>query len=198
MGLFKQIILYIVSAVIVIMYVQPTFKSVGLIQDEIAAREEDLSKVLSVTSQLATLVTTMQKVSDSDLNKLQTYMPNTIDEVAIARDITTMTQLSNVSITGGSVGYDGAGGLAGGNRQGSVDSVPEPARHNFNLSIDSSYDNLKEFLYLVEQNNYPLELVEMKITANNSGNNQGPSSGGVSSNLKLQTFSIGEQLINLN
>ena len=51
----------------------------------------------------------------------------------------------------------------------SLVSESTPGRHGFSLTASGSYADIKLFLSFLEQNNYPLEVHDMRITTTESG-----------------------------
>ena len=157
-GLLSQISLIIVAVALTLTYVKPMFVKISDVQDKIALYQEEKDKVSAVNQKLATLVQQVNAVSLEDQKRLLTYMPNSVDTIAVPRDIEAIAAEAGVlvrSITyGGPIAIPVADGQV-------TSSTPEP--HAFLIEFESSYEQLKAVLTSFEQNHYPLEVSEMEV-----------------------------------
>ena len=157
-GLLSQISLIIVAVALTLTYVKPMFVKISDVQDKIALYQEEKDKVSAVNQKLATLVQQVNAVSLEDHKRLLTYMPNSVDTIAVPRDIEAIAAEAGVlvrSITyGGPIAIPVADGQV-------TSSTPEP--HAFLIEFESSYEQLKAVLTSFEQNHYPLEVSEMEV-----------------------------------
>lgn len=157
-GLFTQIAMLILAVAIIITYVQPTFVRIGSVQDDIGVYEEQRSKVAAVNGQLAALVARMESVSNDDKRRLLTYLPDSVDEVAVQRDLVAI--MAEAGVIYKSVSYMGKiEDLS----TASDEKVILPAASSFELAMDGTYGQIKNFLRLLEQNQYPLEIRNLDI-----------------------------------
>jgi hypothetical protein len=105
-------------------------------------------------------------------------MPNTVDTIAVPRDITLITSETGVLVK--DIKYDGPQKLV----VGEAVSSPiggNPDVHIFSLSVEGSYSQIKKLLTDFEQNAYPIEVHELKISAQKEG-------GFLSASMKLYTY----------
>lgn len=163
-GLFTQIALIIVSVVILMTYVTPVFENISTLQDNILVYQQERQKVVSVNSQLASLLSRLETVSIDDKNRLYTYLPNQIDPINVSRDLVLITLQSGVFFT--NVAYSGEftpAKTTTSNSTAVTDDEPVAVGHAFELSVEGTYDQLKRLLVLMETNNYPLEVHQMRI-----------------------------------
>lgn len=156
-GLFTQIAMVILSIAIIVTYVQPAFAEIGAVQDDIAVYQTEREKVVSVNSQLASLVSRFESIAPNDQRRLNTYMPVAVDPIAVTRDLALITIEAGVIYNNASFSsvleteVDEESGI-----------VP-PRAYQFNLSVDGTYTQLKNLFRLLEQNDYPLEMHEVSI-----------------------------------
>lgn len=153
-----QIVMLVLAGGIIFSYVQPTFAKIGSIQDAIGRYQTEQKKVSDVNQKLADLVAQVNNISTDDQRALLTYMPDTVDHVAVSRDFFNMAKLSEAYLV--SVIYDGAVLSTFADQAESKDN---PVLHTFNLNLSGTYVQIKAFLSLLEQNNYPLEVHDLKI-----------------------------------
>ncbi len=145
---------------IVFLYLKPTFADIGNIQDAITQYKEEQQKVNEVNIKLASLVTKANAISSEDQTRLLTYMPDKIDTISVSRDIFNISIMAGVNIAG--IDYKEIEAKGDEISAELVSSNPIP--HNFAVSLSGDYTKVKEFLLLLEQSNYPLEVHNLEIT----------------------------------
>jgi hypothetical protein len=159
-GLFTQIGMVIVSIGIIITYIQPAFQEVGATQDNIAVYEEQREKVKSVNSRLATHVSQINSISNNDTRRLLNYMPDKVDTIYVQRDLLLISTQAGVIYNDASYSGDSS-------RQnisaGTGDEI-QPIAYEFVLSVEGSYEQIKNLFSLLEQNHYPLEVKALELT----------------------------------
>jgi hypothetical protein len=160
-----QIVMAVLSAGILFFYVHPTFSNIGTIQDSIVMYQTETAKVSEVNARLASLVSRVNSINTADMRALMTYMPDTIDDVAITRDIFFISEEAGIFLK--DIKYQKIPQTFLGEESAVTENTPE--RHGFALTISGTYEDAKEFLSLLEQNNYPLEVHEMNVTVTESG-----------------------------
>ena len=159
-----QIGMLILGVGIIFTYVQPTFAKIGAMQTTIVQYQEEQSKVNEVNGKLASLVNEINLITSSDMRALLTYMPDEVDHVAVSRDIFTIAQLSEVYLE--DVTYDGILLPTPGTEE-EVELLP--TQHAFTTSIAGTYEQIKSFLELLEQNNYPLDIKDLSMMSTETG-----------------------------
>lgn len=158
-----QIGMAAISVGILFFYVQPTFSKIGETQDAISQYQVETAKVSEVNAKLSTYVNRINSISAADMRALLTYMPDEVDHVAVTRDIFNMADATNVYLSG--VQYDEL-------QQVYTLGLPEdndPKAHSFTVEGLGNYEDVKVFLALLEQNNYPLEVHDLKLSATETG-----------------------------
>jgi hypothetical protein len=158
-GLFTQIALIILSGGIIFTYIRPLLTEVSASQEQIVVYRVERDKVLQVNEQLQRLKTKTDTVSAMDNQKLSLYLPNTIDVIAVPRDIQAITELAGVILK--NVSYEGP--LQEQGIESTESTVVNPVAHTFSLSVEGNYNQIKELLTYLEQNAYPLEVHKLNI-----------------------------------
>lgn len=170
-GLFTQIGMMIVAVAIAVTYVQPTFDAISATQDDIGRYNEELKKVVTVNSQLATLVSRLESVSVDDQRRLLTYLPDQVDTIAVSRDLYLIAQASGVQ-------YKNVQELGSDKRSSSRSSarttaatVSEnfPTPHQLELTVEGTYDQVTNLFQLLERNDYPLEVQSLSVQQQEGG-----------------------------
>lgn len=178
-SLFFQIVLAGLAVGIAVIYVQPAFTNIGVLQDAIVKYTTEREQVIEVNATLATLARKVGNISEEDQSALLIYMPDDVDTIAVSRDIYNISLLSGVNITS----ID----------KKEVDNTPErkaedghhtPAvPHTFSVTADGSYGEIKNFLRLLEQSNYPLEVHNLNISNSSAEDNT------LQTNIEIVTYS---------
>ena len=157
-----QILMMVLAVGMLVFYVSPTFDKIGKVQDSIIEYNTERTRVNEVNAQLASLISDVNQISSADMTALLTYMPDQIDHVAVSRDIYNMAEGTGVSLN--AVKYSGT------QVEALVDGeLPKPKRHDFAVAFTVTYDQLKTFLKVLEQNNYPLEVIDFKASTDEFG-----------------------------
>jgi hypothetical protein len=166
LGLFSQVLAVAMAISIGYFYVQPTIDEIGTVQDDIATYAAERVKIESINSQLAVQLAAFESISRADKVRLATYMPRTMDDIAIMRDVSFIVEQAGVTNT--ELSYDGlkqSEKAVFSQTSSQSDFGDQPATaHSFKVGIQGTYTEIKAFLQLVEQNEYPLEVHELSIT----------------------------------
>jgi len=201
LGLFSQIVAAGLSLTIGYFYVQPTVAEIGETQTETAQYETERRKIESINNQLAMHLATLDSIPPTDRERLVTYMPRAIDEVSVMRDISFIVERANVDNIG--LSYDGpldgrqtilSRGNDADSRQGRQPATP----HAFTVDIEGTYDEIKNFLRLLELNEYPLEINQLSLSSNDAVAVQEGDNAPMTVNVTLVTFVGDLSLINDN
>jgi len=166
LSLIVQIVVICLATAIVIFFVRPTFFDIGMIQNEIQQYAQERERVDETNANLAGLVSELESVSTSNRTRLVTYLPNSLDEVAVLRDIEIMAESTGVNYT--VIEY--VGELLDTSEEARM-SVTESntVAHEFSLSVEGTYQRLKDFLSLLEQNQYPLQVQTLRFSSTEGG-----------------------------
>lgn len=161
-GLFTQIALVILSVGIVVTYIKPAFEGVAKVQDQITAFQTEREKIDQVNLQLKTLTASAESVSLDDKERLLTYMPNSVDTIAVPRDLTFIAQEAGVILK--DVSYGGVPNEAVDEEAVSAFELSaNPSPHMLSLTVQGNYSQIKNLFAVLEQNNYPLEVHNLEI-----------------------------------
>lgn len=171
-GLFTQLVILVISVGVIFTYTEPTFSKIGEVQDQISIYREERGKVELVNQTLQQKLATINSVSEEDLMRLRTYMPNQVDPLLVMRDLQFIGETSGLTIR--DIEDDGpvqpqksTSRFAATNDTASAAAGPHP--YAFTLSVEGSYNSLKTLLDLLENNHYPLEVRSLNVTSNEGG-----------------------------
>jgi hypothetical protein len=177
-GLFSQILFLLLSIALIFTYIKPTLAEIDTTQDAIETYVVEIDKVSSVNAKLANLMSSYSSISQADRLRLLSYMPDEVDTIAVPRDLFAIATQAGVIIRqieyGGSlngVGSEITSDLAAFDPAAVpvVSTSNEPEKHQFNISFEGSYAQVKMVLALMEENAYPLEVQELDITKSEGG-----------------------------
>ncbi len=164
-SLFFQLLLAGLAVAITITYVQPTFAKIGVVQDSISQYQVEREKITEVNKRLSELINKVNSISATDQRALLVYMPETLDDIAVSRDIYNISTVAGVFLNDIKYSRD--------TNQITSGVVNEskllPIKHMFSTNVSGTYDEIKSFLLLLEQNNYPLEVHNLTISSSEDG-----------------------------
>jgi len=166
-NLFIQIAMITISIGIIVTFVEPTFSEIGGLQDDIAVYQTERQKVSSVNAQLDSLITVLNTVATDDQRRLVTYMPDEVDTINVVRDLSLISDEAEVVYI--SAAYVGeATSNTEQDDSGEAEFV-QPQEYTFDLSIEGTYEQIKNLFGLLEQNNYPIDVQTLSIQMKDGG-----------------------------
>lgn len=148
---------------IMFFYIEPTFTNIGKLQDSTWTHREEQQKITAVNQRLFALTEEINAVPARSISLLSTYLPTTFNHVAVSRDISVIAKLAGVELI--NVEYEKDAQIM---LEELTVATPPPAEHSFAVSITGQYEQIKQFLRYLEQNNYPLDVKELDLTVNES------------------------------
>jgi hypothetical protein len=156
-----QIGMIAIAVAIVIMYIEPKISVIRETQDLTTSYEVETENVSQVNESLRAKISTIDSIPPDDLLALSRFVPSTIDEISILKDLGIMieTQL----IPEYDIAYKG-------NNSDRVSVEEEPNEygpvfeHYFSVSFESDYPQLKALLAQLQINDYLLQVDNLKIT----------------------------------
>lgn len=173
-GLFSQIALIILSVGIVFTYITPKLDEVEKAQDTIEIYKTQYSKVSEVNMKLDQVATKLNSINSDDQRKLLTYMPDSVDTVAVPRDIKAIADgagllLGQVEYVGPKVNPANSGFIDPSMLDALAQNSDDPEAHVFAVDFESSYEQIKKFIGDLEKNAYPLEVHDLVIKKSEGG-----------------------------
>ena len=167
----------IISVIIIVTYVQPTFDEIKSIQDETEEYKVALDNANMFAEELSALQTRADRLPDSGMSRLDVLVPDDLDEVSVMRDISEIVSNNSMSITElAAIPGGESSGVSSNNVQAdeedlSVESPigPEVNKFQFSLGARGSYDDFKNLLSDFASNNYLLELISLSVSPSDEG-----------------------------
>ncbi len=167
-----QLFMIAVSVGIVMLFVMPTIDSFRAQQDRIAQYNDERLRVEEVTSLLNQHINTINNLPISGRQALERYMPNSIDEIAVMRDIESMVQAAGLSVTrlDYSPADSGDGNVSTDGEETAIDPVLSNLQSAvFTLAVNTDYEGVKRLLRIIESNNYQFLIREASIAPSGEG-----------------------------
>ncbi len=168
-SLLTQIIIAALAVGIIVSYIRPAFARISEQQASILETRAEKERISEVNQTLASLVERLNDISQSDIRALNTYLPDEVDEVRVLKDITEITRSAGVRAE--QLAYGGEVTIS---REALGDSattpgIEMPAAHQFSLQLVGSYLQVKQFLTLIERNDYPLHISDISFGVTEGG-----------------------------
>jgi hypothetical protein len=165
-GLISQIFVIGLAIAVVALYVRPTFAEIGDIQNKVQEFSSERERVTETNKVLAARVFELESIAVNDRNRLSKYLPQLLDEVAVLRDIEIIAQNSGVSYS--TIQHNGER-IDNSEETRLLQTVDLPVQQEFTITVEGSYSTLKDFLSILEQNEYPLQVHTLQIRALDGG-----------------------------
>ena len=174
-SLFTQVVMVIIAAVVGIMYINPTVSKIKDTQDSNDLYKQELTKISAVNDLLSAHVMKVDSVPLQAKQALLTYVPDSIDELVIMKDLQAILLASNIEAN--TLVFDGDGDGDGDGNTSTNSSSDESAiseinpytRYTFTVDFETTYEQLKNFFGLIETNNYLLEISSLELSPAESG-----------------------------
>jgi hypothetical protein len=171
-GLFTDIALIAITVGIAFTYLKPSYETISANQDTIATYQTELTKVQAVNDRLQVLQSERQLVASSSERSLYRFLPQSVDEISVRRDLLAVLRQFSIiptALTAGS-GDDRSSArtpvaVPVSDENALADLVP----HAFSINAQMSYDTLKRLLAAFALNDYPLVVTELSVTAVEAG-----------------------------
>lgn len=165
-SLITQIGMILVSSTIVVMYIQPKISTIRETQDAITNYERETQNVSQINETLKTKISEIEAIAPQDVAALNRFLPNQVDEISVLKDLSTI--ISSQSILPFDVVYNGntVGKTA---ETGTPSEYGDVSEYYFSATFETSYNQLKNLLGIIETNAYLLQITNLKITDSGSG-----------------------------
>ena len=172
-SLFTQLVMIIVAVVVGIMYINPTVTKIKTTQDSNDLYKQELTKISAVNDLLSAHVMKIDSVPLQSKQALLTYVPDSIDELIVMRDLQAILAASNIEastlVFDGDGESDGNTSTNGSNNEEIAVEFSPYTRYTFTVDFETTYEQLKNFFGLIETNNYLLEISSLEINPAESG-----------------------------
>jgi len=161
-------------------------------QDQTNEYKTALQSAESFNAELQRLLSTANSFSATELRALQRYLPDSVDEIAVMRDLETIVSSSNMALTrltsnsSNEISPSRVNDVQNSSDDALVEKIYEVAPHSFSLGVIGTYSQFKRLLQDFERNAYPLEVSSITFT---------PDEGAIYNfSMTLETYSLNESV----
>lgn len=170
--------LLVVGVCLLYFYVRPVFSDISDSQDTLLEYSNAIAEAMEVNQMLSSLVESIEQIPQPDREALDAYLPTTVDPIAVQRDLKAYVDRSPLVLD--SISQADTGGTSFvtqdssqadnsvSNSAAPVDTVPVTEVY-FNLSVTGSYADIKQILFDIEMNSYPIHLKTIDLTGAETG-----------------------------
>lgn len=151
----------VVAVTIGIMYIKPTVSDIRVIEQSTIKYKAEIEKVSEVNTTLAAKLAELDALTPADTDALKRYLPDTVDEVAVMKDITQIFATAGAPV-------DGIVYAAPISSDVSIDSdIVDPylGLQKYNFTVQTTLDTVKlsQILSALEVNDYLLQVSDIKV-----------------------------------
>ena len=147
-----QVALFVIALTIVWFYVYPAFTMVSEKQDRVSEYDEAIAEAQTANQLLDDLRQEIQSVDPTDQEALETYLPDSIDPIVVQRDLLAFVQRRDLELDDLT-------------QAGEPEPIEEENRYRseFSVTVSGTYEEIKNFLADIENNNYPLHVEQVQL-----------------------------------
>ena len=172
----SQIAMIIAALFMVFAVIKPKLDSIKIVEDEATQYQDAVEKTSEYNRSLAALVSTKDSFTRDELEKLEYYLPSTVDTITVMADIKAFADRSGLDVVGIGLAssedssssetkddfvYDGDD-LDGEPQKA---DTPKTSYEDYVLNAQGGYEGIKTLLATLEYNQYPMEVVAMNFFA---------------------------------
>ena len=173
MNRFFPIFLILVAIGIVFGYVYPTYTgAITAAQQQISSYDAALSAASAFSQKENDLLAKRNAISATDLTRLQTYLPDGVDNIQLIVDLDALAAKYGVVLSGFSIQHNTAGssnGAASSTVPTALQSTNVTDSLDLSVSATGTYDAFQSFLTAAEQSVRPLDITQLSLKYSSTG-----------------------------
>lgn len=168
-----QLSLVVIAVVVGVTFIRPTLADISVVQGEIMDLEQSLQTAKEANAILSEKTAQVERFSDADRERLNRFLPASVNPIAVMRDIEIVANDNRVSVETLEADFSSTvASSESSNRPGNVGEQSGEALRSdmvdletttISVSVLGSYQNTKAFLAALERNVYPLEPVGLDM-----------------------------------
>jgi hypothetical protein len=169
------IIMVVAAAAIIAGYIYPTYTGpIAQTQQQIVSYDSALAAANVFSQKEADLTTKSNAIDPAALVRLQTYMPDGVDNIQLIADLDALAARSGLALSGFSIQEDPAFAQASSNGS-STPIAPvigsSGGTNSLQLSVSAigTYDAFQSFLNAAEQSARPLDITKLTLKYSTTG-----------------------------
>ena len=170
------IIMVVASVAIIFGYIYPTYTGpIAQIQQQLVSYDSALKAADVFSQKEAELTTKSNAIAPADLARLQTYMPDGVDNIMLIADMDALAARSGLSLSGFAIQEDPALALANSTGSSTTPSAPvissNGGTNSLQLSVSAigTYDAFQSFLNSAELSARPLDITNLTLKDSATG-----------------------------
>lgn len=167
-SLFGLLGMIVVACTIGIMYIKPTVSDIRVIEQTTKKYQDEIEKVSIVNQTLANTLSLLDSLPTADSEALKRYLPDTVDEVSVMKDITQIFT-SVGTLVEGIVYQPPSTDESAVVDDGAVDLYKGLQKYNFTVDAVLTTAQLSQVLSALEINNYLLQVSSLKVAPEENG-----------------------------
>jgi len=157
--------LLILAIALFYVYINPGYAKIGTLRAQQAEYSDALDKVQQIQQIRDTLLTKYNSFSPDDLNKLETMLPDNVDNVHLVLDISNVAASYGLSIKNVKVNRDDTAGADNQNQ-----TAPPYGKLTVAFTVTGgSYENFVKFLDTIEQSLRIIDITGVSFTTDQNG-----------------------------
>lgn len=157
-----QIILIVTAVLIVFTYVRPTLVGVKSVEDQAHQYTGAVTQASEYNQHLGSLIQKENSFSPANIKAVETFLPPSIDNVAVVADINTIASQANlvsktISVDKRTVNVNTP------NPKLATSSAPSLTHTDFSVTLNGTYSDFQQFLLLLAENKYQLDITKLTV-----------------------------------
>jgi len=157
---------------IVFTVIMPKLEDIKMVEDETQEYKKAVENAAAYNSQLAALSSQKNSFTKNQLESIERYLPDNIDDIAVMADLQSMAERAGLTTVGIGVVENEEGDTTMETDSFTYDENGEPvavereplAHRDFQITTEGTYTAIKSLLGYMEFNDYQLEVVDMQFT----------------------------------
>lgn len=161
--LLTQVALLTLSVAIIFLFIKPALTNIKTVQDDLLVYSDAVAKASEYNRRLQELLSLRDSFSQTDLAKLERFVPQTIDTIRVMHEIESIFASKNIklaSLTASPQSASGALTLTSGEVE-EQNPATKVASQDFEVKFTGDYQTLKMMLGVLESNARLLEVVDV-------------------------------------
>lgn len=169
------ILLIVIAVGIGVIYIYPTYNNtITNEQQQINNYQSALAAATTFNQKESTLTTQYNAISPEDLARLQTYLPDGVDNIQLIVDLDALAARSGIILSGFQIQNSDASGTSDTSTESSSTDTSLQSTNSTNsldlsVSATGTYDAFQAFLTSVEQSQRPLDVTQLSVKDSSSG-----------------------------
>jgi len=182
------IILIGLAAVAFFTYINPTYADVQTLKAQYAEYDQALSNARALKERMATLAGKSDQTNPADLTRLETMLPDSVNNVRLIRDLNQLGAPIGITINNVVFEVQDASNAAVPSPAAAADAKKDYGVFNITFSISGTYQNFVNFMSQLDKSLRLIDVSSIAFTATNSAQNATAAAGVYRYDFKVKTY----------